>query len=327
MLSTRRFAYRDASIPSDNLAIRVAASVEVGVEESFAASSTSPRVNTQPSSFKNHSFRAVTRGVSRRINACELTYRSREQIDYKKAASQLEEYCQLLQKWNVDLIAMPANDTYPDGCFVQDTAIILDEVCVMASMGAEARRGEISEVERMVSQFRSIQRIIPPATLDGGDVVQFGKRLFVGLSTRTNARGIAALSQIVETFGYTVVPIRLCGGLHLTTGCGIVNDETVLLNTRWVDASAFRGLRKLHVPEEEPWAANTIRVEDAVCLEAQAPRTVDLVQPYVGTIDTLDISEFRKAEGSLSCLSLIYKEALHKQHGTNMGGVGNGKPR
>jgi dimethylargininase len=141
-------------------------------------------------------------------------------------------------------------------------------------------------------------------------VVQFGKRLFVGLSSRTNARGIAALGQIVESFGYAVVPVVVNGGLHLTTGCGIVNDETVLLNPRWLDISAFRGLRQLHVPQEEPWAANTIRVDDAVCLEEEAPRTVDLVQPYAGSINTLDISEFRKAEGSLSCLSLIYKEAL-----------------
>jgi dimethylargininase len=281
----------------------------VAVEESPPRSTISSRINTQACSYQDHSFKAITRGVSRSIRACELTYRSREHIDYEKAAAQLERYCQLLRKWDVDLMTMPVNDTYPDGCFVQDTAIILDEVCVMASMGAEARRGEVSEVERMVSRFRSIQRIIPPATLDGGDVVQFGKRLFVGLSSRTNARGIAALGQIVESFGYTVVPVRINGGLHLTTGCGIVNDETVLLNPRWVDASAFRGLRQLHVPEEEPWAANTIRVDNAVCLEEEAPRTIDLVQPYAGSIDTLDISEFRKAEGSLSCLSLIYKEA------------------
>ncbi|MBA3255682.1 MAG: hypothetical protein H0T64_03410 [Pyrinomonadaceae bacterium] len=106
--------------------------------------------------------------MSRSIAACELTYRSPEHIDYEKAASQLQRYCQLLRKWDVDLMTMPANDTYPDGCFVQDTAIILDEFCVMASMGAEARRGEVCEVERMVSRFRSIQRIIPPATLDAG---------------------------------------------------------------------------------------------------------------------------------------------------------------
>jgi len=288
-------------------------SLDAVLEERLAQRTISSRINTLECSFKNHTFKAITRGVSRSIRECELTYRSREHIDYEKAASQLERYCQLLRKWDVDLLTMPANDTYPDGCFVQDTAIILDEVCVMASMGAEARRGEVSEVERMVSRFRSIQHIIAPATLDGGDVVQFGKRLFVGLSSRTNARGIAALSQIVELFGYTVVPVTVNGGLHLTTGCGIVNDETVLLNPRWLDASAFKGLRQLHVPEEEPWAANTIRVDNAVCLEEEAPRTVDLVQPHAGSIDTLDISEFRKAEGSLSCLSLIYKEALQNQ--------------
>jgi dimethylargininase len=299
-------------------------SLEVAVEEALPRS-TSSGINTQECSFNNHTFKAITRGVSRSIAACELTYRSREHIDYEKAAFQLERYCQLLCNWDVDLLTMPANDTYPDACFVQDTAIILDEVCVMASMGAEARRGEVSEVERMVSRFRSIQRIIPPATLDGGDVVQFGKRLFVGLSSRTNARGIAALGQIVESFGYTVVPVTVNGGLHLTTGCGIVNDETVLLNPRWLNASAFIGLRQLHVPEEEPWAANTIRVDGAVCLEEEAPRTIDLVQPYVGTIETLDISEFRKAEGSLSCLSIIFREPRELKPTNEHGGTGNGK--
>jgi len=242
--------------------------------------------------------------------ACELTYRSREEIDCEKAAAQLEGYQELLRSWDVDVVTIPASDSYPDCCFVQDTAIVLDELCVIASMGASARRGEVSQVERHLSQFRKISRIFPPATLDGGDVVQFGKRLFVGLSSRTNGRGIAALDRIVEPFGYSVVPVTINGGLHLTTGCGVVSDETVLLNPRWLDASAFKGLRQLHVPEEEPWAANTIRVGGLVCLEEEAPRTVALVQPYAGSIDTLNISEFRKAEGSLSCLSLLFREAL-----------------
>jgi dimethylargininase len=288
-------------------------SLEVVLEES-RASAHSELVNTQQFSFKNHPFKAITRGVSRSITACELTYRSREHIDYEKAASQLDRYCKLLRKWNVDLMTLTSSDSYPDCCFVQDTAVVLDEVCVIASMGAATRLGEVSEVEKLVAPFRKIRRIFSPATLDGGDVVQFGKRLFVGLSTRTNARGIAAFARIVQVFGYTVVPVAVNGGLHLTTGCGIVNDETVLLNPRWLDASAFKDLRQLHVSEEEPWAANTIRVEDAVCLEEKAPRTMRLVEPYVGTIDTLDISEFRKAEGSLSCLSLIFKESPQNQN-------------
>lgn len=288
-------------------------SLAIATQVERAESTPAARTVTQEQYFKPTAFRAITRGVSRRIAACQLTYRSREEVNYEKATSQLERYCELLRKWNVDLMPLTASDSYPDCCFVQDTAVVLDEVCVIASMGAPARLGEVSEVEKLVAPFRKIRRIFAPATLDGGDVVQFGKRLFVGLSTRTNARGIAAMTSIVETFGYTVVPVAVNGGLHLTTGCGIVNDETVLLNPRWLDASAFKGLRQLHVPEEEPWAANIIRVETAVCLEEEAPRTVDLVEPHVGSIDTLDISEFRKAEGSLSCLSLIFRSPAEKK--------------
>ena len=266
--------------------------------------------------FKQTAFRAITRGVSRRIDACQLTHRCREEVNYQKACSQLEQYCELLGRWGVDLMPVAASDSHPDCCFVQDTAVVLDEVCVIASMGAETRLGEVAEVEKMIAPLRKIRHILLPATLDGGDVVQFGKRLFVGLSTRTNARGIAALAEIVECFGYTVIPVVVNGGLHLTTGCGIVNDETVLLNPRWLDAFAFAGLRRIYVPEDEPWAANTIRVGHNVCLEKGAPQTIDLVQPYAGSIETVDISEFRKAEGSLSCLSLIFKDAV-QNHNVN----------
>lgn len=300
---------------------------EVAGSHFLQVGSAEPRVTPAPSNSvqvrepQEYVFKAITRGVSANIGACQLTYLSRENIDVVKAAVQLQRYCDLLRKWDVNLLTIPASDSYPDCCFVQDTAVILDEVCVVASMGAITRHGEVSEVERFVSPFRRIRRILPPATLDGGDVVQIGRRLFVGLSTRTNARGIAALERIVEPFGYTVVPVTVNGGLHLTTGCGVINDETVLLNPRWLDASAFRGLRQLHVSEEEPWAANTIRIEGSVCLEEKAPRTLDLVQPHASTIHTLDISEFRKAEGSLSCLSLIFRDFHQDQYlRTNYGG-------
>lgn len=282
--------------------------LEVTIEEPETAFSLRPGVLKH--AYTQLSFKAITRGVSKNIGACELTYRSREEINYEKANAQLEGYCELLRNWGVDLVTIPVNDSYPDCCFVQDTAVVLDEVGVVASMGAATRRGEVSEVERQISQFRKVRRIFLPATLDGGDVVQIGRRLFVGLSSRTNARGIEAFRRLVEPYGYLVVPVVVNGGLHLTTGCGVVNDETVLLNPRWLDASAFKNLRQLHVPEEEPWAANTIRVDDNVCLEVGSPRSVELVHPYAGQVATLDISEFRKAEGSLSCLSLIFREVL-----------------
>ncbi len=266
-------------------------------------------------------FKAITRGVSPNMAACELTYRSREEIDFQKAVVQFDQYCDLLRRWDVELVTIPGSVTYPDCCFVQDTAVVLEEVCIVAHMGASSRRGEVSEVERILSPLRKVKRILPPATLDGGDVVQIGKRLFVGLSKRTNARGIAALERIVEPFGYTVVAVRVDGGLHLTTGCGVIDDETVLLNPRWLDGDAFKGLRRLYVPEEEPWAANTIRVKDFVCLEAGAQRTIDLVHPYTRDVETLDISEFRKAEGSLSCLSLIFREPSERDMPNEQGSL------
>ena len=268
-----------------------------------------------------YAFKAITRGVSKNMAACELTYRSREPIDLEKAVHQLNQYCDLLRRWDVELLTIPGSEAYPDCCFVQDTAVVLDEVCVIASMGAGSRLGEVSEVERIVSPFRKVKRILPPATLDGGDVVQIGKRIFVGLSKRTNARGIAALGKLLEPFGYAVVPVTVDGGLHLTTGCGVIDDETVLLNPRWLDADAFKGLRRLDVPEEEPWAANTIRVKDGVCLEEGANRTIELVQPYARDIEVLDISEFRKAEGSLSCLSLIFREPPELSYTTEQGSL------
>ena len=280
--------------------------LQVGIDEpQFTPSTSYSALAEAPPAY---AFKAITRGVSPNMDACELTYCSRDNIDLNKAVLQLEQYNELLRTWDVNLVTMPGSSSYPDCCFVQDTAVVLDEICVIASMGAITRQGEVSEVERLVSPSRKVRRILPPATLDGGDVVQIGRRLFVGQSTRTNARGIAAVERLVEPFGYTIVPVQVHGGLHLTTGCGVINDETVLLNPRWLDADAFRGLRQLHVPEGEPWAANTIRVDDAVCLEDRAPRTLELVQPFAKRIDRLDISEFRKAEGSLSCLSLIFRD-------------------
>ncbi len=253
-------------------------------------------------------FTAVVGSVSRNINQCELTYRQREHIDYFKARAQLNEYSQALRTLNVDVIEAEAVDCYPDCCFVQDTAVVLDEICVIASMGASSRVGEVRSMETVLSRFRRIRRIMPPATLDGGDVIQLGRQIFVGASRRTNARGITRFKELVEPYGYKLTPVDVNGGLHLTTGCGIVNDETVIVNPRWLDADAFKGLRRLQVAEDEPWAANTIRVESTVCVEQHAPKTLDQIQPYISNVLTLDISEFRKAEGSLSCLSLIFNK-------------------
>lgn len=253
-------------------------------------------------------LKAITRAVSPHIARCELTYRSRECIDYEKAVRQHEAYRELLERCGAQLINLEACDAHPDCCFVEDTAVVLDEVAVIASMGAPSRRGEVQAVEKILSAHREVARISLPATLDGGDVVRLGRQLFVGRSRRTSQQGIEALARITQPFGYSVTAVEVAGSLHLTTACSALNEETVLLNPRWIDTRPFSRFWILPVPKDEPWAANTLRVGDTVCVEANAPRTFELVKRHCARVEVLDISEFRKAEGSLSCLSILFQD-------------------
>lgn len=253
-------------------------------------------------------LKAITRAVSRHLAQCELTYRQREGVDYEKAVRQHHNYCDLLRKNCSEVMTLEASDDSPDCCFVADTAIVLDELAVIASMGAPSRRDETLAVAPILSAQREIRRIPPPATLDGGDVLIIGRQIFVGHSNRTNRQGIAALEGIVQPFGYAVTPVAVNGSLHLTTACSALNEETVLLNARWIDAAPFARFWVLHAPEDEPWAASTMRIGDTICVEAGAPRTLEIVGRHSASVEVLNISEFRKAEGSLPCLSILFTD-------------------
>lgn len=262
-------------------------------------------------------LKAITRAVSRSIGCCELTFKPRESVDYAKAVSQHEAYRHLLSRRGVEVLHIEACEAHPDCCFVADTAVVLDELAIMASMGAQARRGETSAVEKILSHHREIARIEPPCTLDGGDVVCLGREIFVGCSGRTNPQGIEALTRIVRPFGYRVTPVAVTGSLHLTTACSALDEETVLLNPCWIDDKPFSRFAILPVPEAEPWAANILRLGETICVEADSPRTLQLVGRYCADVEVIDISEFRKAEGSLSCLSILFRDAAAHQHKQN----------
>lgn len=261
-------------------------------------------------------LKAITRAVSRNISRCELTFRPRESVDYAEAVRQHRAYCDFLESRGAEVINLDACDENPDCCFVADACVVLDEVAVIASMGAPSRRAETSAVEKVLPSRHHLSRINLPATLDGGDVLRVGRRLFVGRSGRTNREGFEAFARAVEPFGYEVTPVAVRGSLHLTTACSALDEETLLLNPRWIDAAPFERYWVLHVPEEEPWAASTIRVGETVCVEAGAPRTLELVGRHCREVSALDISEFRKAEGSLPCLSILFDDEApqNKQH-------------
>jgi dimethylargininase len=252
---------------------------------------------------------ALTRAVPSSLAACELTFLPRAPIDAARAREQHAGYRRLLTDCGAAVIELPADESAPDCCFVEDTTVVVDELAVQTPVGAVSRRGEAAAVGRALGPHRRIVSLPLPATLDGGDVLRMGRRVFVGLSTRTNALGVTGLKQVLAPLGYDVVPVEVRESLHLKSGVTALDDETVLANTAWFDTAPFDGLRILPVHPEEPFAANILRLGRVLCAHAGFPRTLERVDTWGGDVRTVDISELLKAEAGMTCLSLVFEAA------------------
>lgn len=255
-------------------------------------------------------LRAITHKVSPKIAECEVTFIDRAPIDLRLAERQHDDYCDVLTGLGVIVKQLSENDSYPDSCFVEDTAIVLDELAVICSMGVASRRGETRLIEREISRYREIARISLPATIEGGDVLRIGKKIFAGLSSRTNQEGIEELAKILEPRGYSVVPVRTKGSLHLKSACTAIDEETLFLNPDWVELDAFKGFNLMYTPADEPWSANLLRVGTTVCVQAGFPKAVELIERVAERVETIDISELRKAEAGLTCSSIVFESAI-----------------
>ena len=249
---------------------------------------------------------AVTRGVSPALARCELTFLEREPIDYARAVAQHSAYERLLEDLGLQVIRIDADEALPDCCFVEDVAIVLDEVAVLTRPGAPSRRGETRAVAAALAPYRPLVRLDDPARIDGGDVLVLGRRVFVGLSNRTDTAGREALAQAVTPFGYEVVPVRMEGCLHLKTAVTAAAANVLLVNPAWVDLGPFRGWETVAVDPGEPWGANVVMAGGAVIAAAGFPRTVERLQAQGLDVRTVDVSEFRKAEGGVTCKSLLF---------------------
>jgi dimethylargininase len=250
---------------------------------------------------------ALTREVSPAIARCELTFLEREAIDFERAREQHQAYCEALQGLGLELVRLPADESCPDACFVEDTAVVLDELAVLTMPGAESRRAELDAVAQALLGFRRVERIALPATLDGGDVLRMGHRLFVGRSRRTSDAGIEALRGLAAPFRYEVVPVEVTGCLHLKSAVSALDDETVLANTAWFDASALAPYRILSVAASEPHAANVLHVRGQILGHHGFLHTLDRLDRHGYRVTPLDVSEFLKAEAGLSCKSILFR--------------------
>jgi dimethylargininase len=252
---------------------------------------------------------AITRAVSPSLAQCELSFIPRQPIDLAKAQTQHHAYEKLLTNLGARVISLPAVPDLPDSMFVEDPALVLDELAVIFPMGAESRRREAPTLAAALQPFRWLQHVQLPGMLEGGDILRLGRKLFVGLTARSNAEGIAQLSAIVAPYGYQVVGIPVTGCLHLKSAVTALDEHTLLANRAWFDSSFFPGYDWLDVDPAEPHAGNALVLYSTVIFPASFPRTRAHIESRGFTVAALDISELQKAESGLTCSSLLF-EAL-----------------
>jgi dimethylargininase len=253
------------------------------------------------------SLTALVRDVSPGIARCELTHLARVDIDITRAHAQHQAYVETLSRLGCRLIALQAEPDLPDSVFVEDTAVVFDELAVIARPGAASRRPECLSIAIVLSDHRPLVTLEKPGTLDGGDVLIVDRTVWVGLSGRSNWSAIGQLRAIVGRHGYEVRPVELDGCLHLKSAVTLVAPDTVLLNPAWVDAQIFTGLDVVTVDPGEPHAANALRIGSGLIHAANFPRTRTRLEARGLAVHPIDVSELQKAEGAVTCCSLVFR--------------------
>jgi dimethylargininase len=251
---------------------------------------------------------AMTREIGGGIQNCELTHIEREPIDVDRARAQHRAYEQCLADLGCRVVSLPAEADLPDSVFVEDTALVLDELAVIMRPGAASRRPETASIAKALAPYRELSYLEEPGTIDGGDVLRIGKAIFVGLSYRSNAVGVEQLRQVVAPFGYRVEGVRVAGCLHLKSAVTQVAPDTLLINRSYVDAHIFPGLRLIDVAPSEPSGANALCVGDHVVYPAAFPLTLKKLEERGLAVRVVDASELAKAEAGVTCCSLIFEE-------------------
>ena len=283
---------------------------------------------------------ALTRAVPRSIDCCELTHLARTPIDYARAVEEHERYEAALMDLGCRVERLPDTPDQPDSVFVEDTAVVFDDLAVIARPGAPSRRGEVATAIAALSRYRRLAFIQAPGTLDGGDVLVAPGSVFVGDTPRTNAEGARQLAAFVSPLGYEVVrvPVRKC--LHLKSAVsslpsagfpseglpseGLLSKvghrasgiegrsvasasrPKLLINRNWIDATRFAGFDLIDVDPFEPAAANVLAIGDRVMCADEFPRTRAKIDGFGFVTLSVPAGELAKAEGGLTCGSLVF---------------------
>ncbi len=227
--------------------------------------------------------------------------------DFPLLLQQHNHYRRILESCGVELIVLDSLEAFPDSCFVEDTAVVNPDLAILTRPGASTREGEVKEIAPTIRHlFPRVEQIFAPGTLEGGDVLLIGNSYYVGLSDRTNREGTNQFRALEEDVGYGVEIVPLKELLHLKTGVNAVDDHTVLVAGELRSSPIFETYDRIEVPLEEDYAANCLNINNTVIIPAGFPNISQRLQEYGYRIKTVEMSEFQKIDGGLSCLSLRF---------------------
>jgi dimethylargininase len=247
---------------------------------------------------------AVVRPVPDSYDRCVRT--RVEKIDVPRARRQHAEYCAALQELGLKLIWVKGDNALPDSCFVEDTAVVFGEKAVICNISVKSRVKEVIEVSKVLEELKETYYVEPPAIIDGGDVLEIEDRVFVGLSARTNLHAVLQLRRILENSHLEIVPVKVHNVLHLKSACTYLGDNCVILSEGYFNTDLLGDLRKTVVPRGEEYAADCLAINGTVFMAKGYPKTRKLIEDEGFSVKELDVSEFRKGDGALTCLSIIW---------------------
>jgi len=223
------------------------------------------------------------------------------------AKEQHKKYCTILKKLGLKLIRIKADDRFPDCCFVEDTAIIIDDKAIISQIGTKTRRGEELEVKKVLENYKKVYEIKPPAKIEGGDVLKIDKKIYVGLSSRTNQFAIQQLSTILYGDGYEIIPVKINNNIfHLKSACTYIGNGYIILALGYFDDKIFSEYNRIIINKKDKYSANCLAINGKVIIPKGYPKTKMLIEKEGFETIEIDMSEFKKGDGSLTCLSILF---------------------
>ena len=258
---------------------------------------------------------ALTRAVPQSIDRCELTHLERTPIDYARAVREHAAYEEALRRAGCVVQRLPELPDNPDSVFVEDTAVVIDELAVIARPGAESRRGEVDSMAEALRPLRPLAYIEAPGTLDGGDVLVTPGKVFVGITGRTNAEGARQLGYHLARFGYETIPVPVTGCLHLKSAVTLVRrlppsgGSLLVINPSFIDPSIFKDFQLIEVDPAEPMAGNVLMIDSRVICAVEHPRTRQRLEEFGLVTQAVPAGELARAEGGVTCCSVLVRTA------------------